>query len=976
MPSIFRGSFNYLKHRLLPVVVLVPLAVGWLILLAQRIEFYNAMFGVALCVLSTAVILIITIWHSTEQPEKTEPARQAATAELSDWEKQYRLVFENTPCPVFIYNVNSFAFLAVNQAAVKQYGYSQEEFLSMTIKDLSLPDEIPSLLNAHDNGKISCSQTSVYQHRRKDASIILVEISFHTMIFNGQLARLALVNDITKHKEVENALRKSAERYYTVTETAADAIVTITKDGKILFVNLAAERIFGYKVEQLLGNNLAMLIPQYPGYLYQTNLSHLNGQSVELPARRYDGEEIQVEISFSVFVKNDKSYFTSVIRDITGRKLIEKQLQAKQAAEAVQQTQTEFLTNMSHEIRTPLNGIIGMTELALKTELSPHQREYLTMVKSSANALLYLLNDILDFSKIDAGRLQLDAVAFSLRESLGNTLKILAMDAHEKGLELNYRITLDVPDMLIGDPGRLNQIVVNLIGNAIKFTTHGEVNIQVKRVAESASELTLYFEISDTGIGIPVDKQQLIFDAFVQADSSITRQFGGPGLGLTISAQLVAMMGGSIELRSEPGKGSTFHFTARFQPQEASTLTRSTQQAALQGMPVLIVDDNSTNQLFLSEMLTNWGMKSVVAGSGSSALSQLQLAVEANKPFSLVLLDALMPQMDGFIVAEQIRKESKLSNTIIIMMLSSPDKAAELARCQQLNISTYLRKPLKESELLEMILSTLKLAPVPEPVVCQPEGETFPPCSKSLRILLAEDNPVNQELAKVILKNRHHQVTVAINGHEALELWRKEKFDLILMDVQMPEMDGLTATAAIREKEQLSGQHIKIIAMTAHAMKGARERCLAAGMDGYIAKPILPEQLLAIVEGWEVLPSNSLPEAKEDTTDGVFNINEALARVLGERELLCEMADLFLEDATALLTDMRDSIAAQDGQRLSRAAHRLKGAAGHFGAQRTCAAARELEKIGQSTDLTRANQVYADLEKELSLLKQALKAIQ
>ncbi|HKY81661.1 MAG TPA: response regulator [Sphingobium sp.] len=517
---------------------------------------------------------------------------------------------------------------------------------------------------------------------------------------------------------------------------------------------------------------------------------------------------------------------------------------AKDKAEEATRAKSQFLANMSHEIRTPMNGVIGAAELLGDTKLTASQREYLYMVSQSADALLHLINDILDFSKIEAGRLELEHVAFNLRDELADTLQSFAARATEKGIELACHVALDVPDALEGDPYRLRQVVINLVGNALRFTDKGEVVVDIALDGKSDKEARLRIAVSDTGPGIPPDKQQLIFEAFSQADSSFTRRFGGTGLGLTIASQLVQLMGGQLQLDSEVGRGSVFHFAIPFTLAEAQPTGQPIEQPTLLGLPVLVVDDNATNRRILDEIIRGWGMKPLTVDSGPKALAALRNAVGIGRPFRLVLLDMMMPGMDGFAVAQEIARGAEAERPAVIM-LSSAQKDEMARRTGAVGIAAFLLKPVRQSELLEAIFAVLKVTVAaeshpPEPV---PHRQT------PLHVLVAEDNAVNQRLALRLLEKRGHRVKIVGNGAQAVEAIGQEDFDVVLMDVQMPEMDGFQATAAIREQERTSGDHMPIIAMTAHAMRGDRERCLKAGMDDYISKPLRAEDFYQVVEG-------------------------------------------------------------------------------------------------------------------------------
>jgi PAS domain S-box-containing protein len=670
------------------------------------------------------------------------------------------------------------------------------------------------------------------------------------------VASVVLRRDIARRVKTERALGASEQRYRLLFQHNLAAVLVTSLQGDILDCNNAFIQLMRCSSrEDAINRNMATFYVESDDREEFVEGLRKEGRvtSREIRLRRTDGSWFWCITSAALITAEADSaapLIQGVIIDITDHKQTEEVLvRAKEAAEAASQAKSEFLANMSHEIRTPMNGIIGMTELALDTKLDDEQREYLRAVQKSSDAMMAVLNNILDYSKIEARQMDLEKIEFSLKDCVGEALKALASRAHEKGLEISSDIRPQLPDAILGDPGRLRQILLNLVGNAIKFTDRGEVVVYADAEARTGKTMTLHFRVIDSGIGIPKDKQQLIFDPFTQADGSSTRKYGGTGLGLSICSQLVALMGGRIWVESEPGKGSTFHFTVKFEvPETPLPKMFAVPPEDFHDLRVLVVDDNGTNRRLLEETLKHWRAIPSPAASGEAALEAIEAAEAEGKPFSMILLDHQMPGMDGFEVTERIRSQPRLISTTI-MMLSSSGQRGDASRCRQLGIAAYLFKPFKQSELLDAMsiaLSRQSAEAAKPPLITRHSLREGRP---TRTVLVAEDNIINQRLAVRLLEKHGHTVEVAANGREALAALQKQSFDAVLMDVQMPEVDGFEATAAIREREKTTGRHLRIIAMTAHAMVGDREKCLAAGMDGYISKPIQPKELFEVIEG-------------------------------------------------------------------------------------------------------------------------------
>ncbi len=656
---------------------------------------------------------------------------------------------------------------------------------------------------------------------------------------------------LSKRKEGEDRLNSAYKLQRQFLDTAATGIFTVDSERIVTGVNAEFSRITGFEESDIVGKRCDFFCEESCSVACPV-LNPGSDDSVfrqQCTLKTNDGKQ-RVVLKNATTTRDETEIAVGCVESFVD---ITDLTEARRSAELASVAKSEFLANMSHEIRTPMNGIIGMTGLALNTPLSDEQRDYLQSVMISADSLLALINDILDFSKIEAGKLELETITFSLRDCVSNTLTSLAIGADNKGLELVYRIPTSIPDAVVGDPGRLRQVLVNLVGNAIKFTAKGEIAINAELELETDNGVCVHFSVTDTGIGIPPEKQAKIFHAFEQADGTTTREYGGTGLGLTVSARLVEMMNGRIWVESEVGKGSVFHFTVCFSlATEPAPRSIPLETSIIKDLVALVVDDNLTNRRILEELLKSWGMKPTLAADGKTALEVMKLAQTSGSPFPIALIDYMMPGMDGFELAQKIKDDPDLVNPIMLI-LTSAGQRGDAARCLELGISAYLLKPINQQQLLETICASMQKT---AGVQTRPSLLTRHSIRESARrrnILLAEDNLINQKMAISLLQKMGHSVTVVQNGRQAVEKSEAEQFDLILMDVQMPEMDGLEATTAIRAREvSRGGQRVPILAMTAYTMAGDSDRCIEAGMDGYISKPINTEELFKAIENIEL----------------------------------------------------------------------------------------------------------------------------
>jgi len=898
----------------------------------------------------------------------------------------------------------------VNPKFTKISGYSFEEAIGQNPRVLNAGIQSPEFYKEMwDTIKAGRDWQGAFANRKKNGDIYWENINISPLrTKENQITHfVAVKEDISERKLAEEALRESEEMLSKITSSALNAIIMLaSENGQISFWNEAAVKIFGWTAQEVIGKKLSdLIIPkQYQQQhveglkrFSQTGEGPMIGQSTEITALNRDREEFPIELHLSSVKLKDHWHAIGLITDITDRKQAEQEIKkAKEIAEEATQAKSDFLANMSHEIRTPMNAVMGMAHLAMKTDLTPKQRDYLNKIQTSANALLGIINDILDFSKIEAGKLDMEAVDFQLEDTLDNISTLVGIKTQEKGLELLFKTDPSVPTALVGDPLRLGQILINLSNNAVKFTNTGEIVVSTELVKKDKAQVALKFSVRDSGIGMTAEQVAKLFQPFAQADSSTTRKYGGTGLGLTISKRLAEMMGGEIWVESEQGRGSTFSFTANFGLGKEKAKKRFKPSQDLRGMKVLVVDDNATSRGIFQEMLESFSFEVTLATSGQEGLTELEKASES-KPFELVIMDWKMPGMDGIEASRRIKNHTGLSKIPPIVLVTAYGREEVIHQAEEVGLEGSLLKPVNSSMLFDTVMQAFGEA-VPETSRIAQRHEKEAEALKHIRgacVLLVEDNEINQQVAKEILEGAGLNVTLANNGQEAVNAVKENEYDAVLMDVQMPVMDGYTATREIRKDNRF--KELPIIAMTAHAMAGDEDKSLESGMNGHVTKPIDPDQLFATLQKWikpaaertavqklPVLdappkPGQAVPDGDElpESLPG-FDLAAGLSRLMGNKRLYRKLLVDFGTNYGGVADEIREALAARDFNRANSLVHNLKGLSGNLEATEIQTAAVEMEKLvkGQTAKTAsdkELNRKFAELE---NALEQALDAVQ
>jgi two-component system sensor histidine kinase/response regulator len=930
---------------------------------------------------------------------------------LKDSEEKFSKAFNVSANAISITDLSNNQFIEINESYSRFTGYSREEVIGRTAAELKLwvmDEELKKLGNILEKeGKF---RNMEFHSRMKSGEIRTGLASAELINIGGKACRIVVTTDITERKNAEEALRDSQEKYSKIFSTNANAIgITSNKTNLFIEANEAFTRFTGYSHDEVIGHaatELNLWVKQEElkrwmdtlkadGKVYNQEFSsrmksgeiriglasaeiiNIGGEPCRIISitditerKRMEHELSDYRTHLEELVQKrttELSTVNALLEDeLDQRKLIQKELvQARDAAEEANRAKSDFLARMSHEIRTPIHGVIGTVNLLLDTELKEEQRQYGSMARASAESLLGIINDILDFSKIEAGQLVLEEMDFDLQATIEEAFQPMALAAHKKGTELTCRVAPGVPTVLVGDAGRLRQTIVNLLGNGVKFTEQGEVSASVAIESDSNDSIELHFVVRDTGIGIPPEKQSLLFNPFIQGNGS---KYGGTGLGLVICRRLVGMMQGRIWLESQPGQGSAFHFTAKFKKSASAASSASVppELGNFKGTPALVIDDNATTRLILTEILNNWGLTAAAAESKETALQELQKIKASSSCLPIVLLDITMATPNGLAIARQMGDDPLLKRRII-MMLPCDNISDDFARCQEAGIAAHMVKPIKKHELQKAILTVLSASGDDKKESEKPASSAMP--ELKLRILVAEDNPTSQLIARKTLEKMGCTVQIAGNGMEATRMAQQAGIDLVLMDFQMPEMDGLEATLIIREGEKQTHRHLPIIAMTANAMKADHDKCLSAGMDGYLTKPVSPDNLYKAIKG--LLPTSKPEPEIKPAQEPAVDIEAAMLTVGGDKEILIEVLHVFQdEDSPRLLKSIKDGLQRQDGKTIKAEAHGMKGAVAALGGKTVAAMAARLEAAALNGDMTAAQTIFDEMCSELERFKE------
>ena len=929
--------------------------------------------------------------------------QKKAEEALKESEEKFSRAFHSSPVIIAITTLKDGRYVDVNDSYIRTTGYTREEIIGRQSTDVNVwekpedRDRLYKILKKH--GRVSNDK---FNFRMKSGEIRTWLFSAEPITLGGEECLIGVSTDVTELNKAQEAVRESEEKFSKAFRSSPESIsITNLRNGEFIEVNDGFLRSSGYTREEVIGrtareislwanekdrNRMLRLLKKQGSVsneefnfivksgeirtmLFSADMINIGGEPCiiavrnditerkqmvdELRAHRDNLEELVLERTNELTVANRR-----LKHELEEREKAEQQLlQAKNDAETANRAKSEFLARTSHEIRTPIHGVMGMLNLALDGQLEPDQRQYLKMAMGSAESLLDIINDILDLSKIEARQAEPEKSHFNLKTTFEDALETMAVSAYKKGLEFTFRVPRGLPTELVGDEGRLRQILVNLIGNAIKFTERGEIALSVEMLSDKGGEVELHFAVRDTGIGIPGEEQDVIFEPFQQADGSINRHYGGTGLGLTISQHLINLMGGRIWVESRPGEGSTFHFTGKFTKKSVKKQKEALPELPpfLRGARVLLVDDNATSRQVLKELLSGWDLQVTKAESGVKALAELKKAGTDSQNFRIIFIDKNMPSMDGFELAVKIQRNS-VQSPAIVMMLSPDSISNDFHRCQELGIPYFIVKPVKESKLYEVVLQVAGVAPKSR----QKPGRVIPVADgPQLRVLVAEDNVTSQLIARKTLEKMGHTVEIARNGSEATRMVEQGGFDLVLMDAEMPIMNGLEATRYIRKWEKNTGKRIPIIAMTAYAMKEDRKQCLAAGMDGYLSKPTNPDDLNNVI-------MDLFPREKKPNIQPAVDMNAAMQVFGGDSELHREAAGIFLEqDYPEQIEIIKDGIKRKDAPAVKAAAHSVKGAARSLGGLVLGDMAFRLEEVGRNGDLTNAGGLVEQMEIEV-----------